>query len=276
MATATGQSEGGPVLGVLRALWLYRSLVAGLARREFQVRSVRALWGHAWLIIHPAVQILLYTFVFAGVLGARLPGSVDPLGYGLFLCAGVIHWNFFQEGVFRYQAMFFVHADLMKTLRVPRSVLPAAVTFAGLTQHAIVVVVFLIVLGLVGRWPGWALLWALPLIALQITLAAGLGILTGTLNVFFRDVAQATTTGLQLLFWLTPIVYPLSILPEWVRSAIQFNPLTPIMVGYQSIVLQARSPDLDTLIGPTIGAVSLAIVSWIVFRALGSDLVDEL
>jgi len=247
-----------------------------LSRRDFQVQSARAIWGHAWLIIHPTILILLYTFVFAGVLGARLPGSIDPFGYGAFLCVGLINWNLFNELVGRCQSMFLENADMLKTLRVPRSVLPAAATLTAVLRYAIILGVFLVVLAATGRWPGWVLLAGVPLLATHALLGIGLGILSGTLNVFFRDIGQATVTVLQLWFWMTPIVYPLAIVPDSFRALISLNPLTPITLGYQEIVVEGRAPDPLQLLWPAAFALVVAIGGWLVFRALGSDMVDEL
>lgn len=270
------QNDSIRLAGVVGALWLHRPLIAGLVRREFQIQSARAVWGYAWLVIHPVILIGLYTFIFSRVLGARLPGSGDPLGYGLFLCAGLIHWNLFSELVTRCQSMFFEHSELLNTIRVPRSVLPAAVTLASMLRYLLVLGVFLLLLAATGRWPGSALLAGIPLLAILGLFGLGVGILSGTLNVFFRDVEQATSTVLQLWFWSTPIVYPLAILPERVSELIELNPLVPLMVAYQDIVLEQRVPDPSGLIWPATLALAVFILAWLVVRALGADLVDEL
>jgi lipopolysaccharide transport system permease protein len=262
--------------GMLRALWSYRGLVTGLVRRDLRVRSLRALWGGAWLVIGPAIQIAIYTLVFSQVLAARLPGVDDPLAYGFFLCAGILPWAFFTELVTRAQTLFLEHAPLLKAVRFPRSTLPAALLGTGLVNFAIPVAILLLVLAATGRWPGAALLAALPVLAVWAALALGLGILTGTLNVFFRDVGYAVGIALQFWFWLTPIVYPASIVPPAVRSALAWNPLTPLVVALQGIVVQGVWPAWGTLVAPAAVAALLALAGWGAFVALSADLVDEL
>lgn len=261
---------------MLRALWEYRALVASLVRRDFQVRSVRALWGNAWLAIHAGTQIVIYTVIFSEVLRARLPGIGDRLGYGLYVCAGLITWNYFSEIVVRCQTLFLQHADLLKTLRFPRATLPAALLVGATLNFAIVAGIFLAVLLATGRWPGDSLLGAVPLLAIQGLLALGLGVLSGTVNVFFRDVGNAMNVLLQLWFWLTPIVYPIGIVPEPVRGWLAWNPLFPIVSGYQRIVLEGTLPrwsDTGLALGVTL---ALTAAAWAVFRALSPDLVEEL
>ena len=87
--------------------------LASLVRREFQLRSIRALWGSAWLVLQPAAQILIYTLIFGRVLGAKLPGVSGQMTYGIYICAGVITWNYFSELVTRSQTLFLDHSDLI-------------------------------------------------------------------------------------------------------------------------------------------------------------------
>jgi lipopolysaccharide transport system permease protein len=276
MTRQRAQSKRASLTGVLRGLWSYRRLALSLVRRDLKQRSSGAVWGHAWLVIRPAVQIAIYTIIFGSVIGARLPGVDDRLAYGVFLCAGIIHWNHFSELLSRSQSMFLEHADIVKALRVPRSVLPLAVLLSSLVDYAISAGLFLVALALLGWWPGSMLLAALPLLALQSLLALSLGVLTGTLNVFFRDIGQATPVVLQIWFWLTPIVYPSSILPDAVRDWITWNPMHAVTVGYQRIVIESAMPAWESTAPAAVAAVVLGLLAWGVFRGLSSDLVDEL
>lgn len=261
---------------MVRSLWAYRGFMASLVRRDFQLRSVRAAWGSAWLVVQPAIQILIYSVIFAEVLRAKLPGSSDRLAYGLYVCAGLITWNYFAEIVLRCQTLFLDHAHLLKTIRFPRSALPIALFASASLNFAVVASLLLITLLLLGRWPGWFLMSAVPLLGLQGLLALGLGVLSGTLNVFFRDVGHAVGIVLQLWFWLTPIVYPLEVVPVAVRGLLQWNPMLHLVAAYQTIVVDRGTPDWNAI--PAIAAFCLVVglAAWRAFRKLGPDLVDEL
>jgi lipopolysaccharide transport system permease protein len=280
-ADSFGQAQPAAARGLrgpemLRDLWQHRGLLASLVRREFQVRSVRAAWGNAWLIIQPAIQILIYTVIFAGVLRAKLPGTSDRLAYGLYLCAGVITWSYFADLVTRSQTLFQDRADLLKTIRFPRSVLPLALLVSATIQFAIVAGLFLLLLLVLGRWPGNALLAAVPLLAVQSLLGLGLGVFFGTLNVFYRDVGQAMAVLLQFWFWLTPIVYPVSIVPDVLEPWFAWNPMLHVVSGYQRIVLLGARPEWDALWIVALVALAVAGTAWGVFRKLSPDLVDDL
>jgi lipopolysaccharide transport system permease protein len=261
---------------LVRDLWQHRGFIASLVRREFQLRSARAVWGSAWLVIQPALQIVIYTVIFAEVLRAKLPGVSDRMAYGLFLCAGVITWGYFAELVSRSQTLFVDHAEILKTLRFPRSALPVALWVSATLNFAIVAGLFLVALLLLDRWPGWSLLAALPLLACQALLGLALGVLTGTLNVFYRDVGQAVGVILQFWFWLTPIVYPLEVVPVQLRGWFVWNPMSHLVSGYQGIVLGHATPEWGAVAAVAVCAVLLGFAAWQVFRGLSRDLVDEL
>ena len=111
---------------MLQSVWSYRGFVRGLILQEFRDRSARTLWGHAWLVIEPAVQIGIYVVIFSTVLQAKLPGSGDRLSYSIYLCSGLLAWNFFAGLLLQGRTLFVEHADLLRTIRFPRSTLPIA------------------------------------------------------------------------------------------------------------------------------------------------------
>jgi lipopolysaccharide transport system permease protein len=214
--------------------------------------------------------------IFGRVLGARMPGVENELSYGIFICAGIITWNLFAELVTRSQTLFLEHASLMKTMQFPRSALVVALVASASINFAIVAAIFMVALALAGAWPGWVLLGALPLVALQAMFGVGIGVLTGTINVFFRDVARMVGVAMQFGFWLTPIVYPMEIVPERFHWVYAWNPMVPIVQGYQRIAVLHQAPEWDRLLAPALLAPLLLLIGWGVFRKLGPDLVDEL
>jgi lipopolysaccharide transport system permease protein len=119
----------------------------------------------------------------------------------------------------------------------------------------------------------------LPALGVQVALSTGLGVLFGTVNVFFRDVGQAMNLALQFWFWLTPIVYPLGSLPGWAQSVLAWNPMAVLVAHYQSVLLYQRAPDADGWAGLA-GVAALALASlWLgltTYRRRVGEMVDEL
>ena len=172
--------------------------------------------------------------------------------------------------------VFIEHANLMKKTAFPRVCLPAVVSGTALVNLAVIFGLYAIFLLVIGHWPGWLVLASLPLLVVQVLLALGLGLLLATLHVFFRDVGQLMTVLLQFWFWLTPIVYPLQIIPDRFQPLLLINPMQPIIAGYQSIFLNHAVPTWSTLLAPVLVAlVCVAGGAWLFLRH-ADDLVDEL
>jgi lipopolysaccharide transport system permease protein len=140
----------------------------------------------------------------------------------------------------------------------------------------IILTIFLLFLILTGLFPGWPLLAIVPVLALQTVLAIGLGVIVGILNVFFRDVGQLFNIALQLWFWVTPVIYPLTILPDWARALVMLNPMTAVVTAYQSIFVSAAWPQWLSLVPAAIWAIVVCILALALFRSRAGEMVDEL
>jgi lipopolysaccharide transport system permease protein len=264
------------LLSLYRSLHSYRGFIFGSVQREFQARYRNSLFGALWPVFNPLSMIVVYTVVFSQIMRARLPGVDDSMAYSVYLCAGLLAWGLFSEITLRSQNMFLENANLLKKISFPRICLPVIVLCNAVINFAIIIGLFLGFLLISGRWPGMALLALIPLIVLQMMFCAGLGMILGVLNVFFRDVGQLFAICLQFWFWLTPIVYPMSILPEWVQRLLQLNPLTNLIGSYQNLFLYGQWPVWSSLLPVFLCAVVLCLIGLRLFRQRVGEMVDEL
>lgn len=261
---------------MFRSLWAYRGFIWSSVQREFNGKYRESLFGAFWSVANPLTMIIIYTVIFGQLMRPTLPGYEMPFAFSIYLCAGVITWGLFAEMLARLNNVFLEHGNLIKKSNFPRICLPAIVTLSALINFGIVFSLYLIFLAIIGHWPGWALLALVPLLALQLLFTLGLGVFLGTLNVFFRDVGQITGVVLQFWFWLTPIVYTLPSLPEGVRSAMQYNPMQPLMAAYQTIFLAREMPDFTSLAPLAVLTVFFLLLGAHFFLARVGELVDEL
>ncbi len=261
---------------LVRAVWQYRGFVWGMVRREFRARYLESLLGSAWAVLNPAAMIAIYTVIFSQVMHARLPGLDDTFAYSIYLCAGLLPWAYFTELVTRSLTVFLEHAGLLKKVSFPRISLPVIVLLSSTINFGIIFGLFLLVLAVVGRFPGWPILALIPLLGLQQAFALGLGMLLGVLNAFFRDVAQFVGVGLQFWFWLTPIVYSAALLPDWARAALAWNPMAQLIGAYQQILLNGAAPPWSALRLHVAGAALVLGLAFVAFDRLSADMVDEL
>ena len=264
------------MLSILRPLWEYRGFILGSVRRELQSKYQNSLLGAAWTVVHPLAMITVYTVIFSQVMRAKLPGVDNTFAYSIYLCAGLITWGLFAELTARTQNIFIEHANLLKKLSFPRLCLPTVVVLNAILNFSIIFGLFVAFLFLTGNFPGLVFLAILPLLALQIAFAIGLGVSMGVLNVFFRDVGHTFSVLLQFWFWLTPIVYPITILPERLRPLMQLNPMSGLVEGYQSILVHRQMPDWHSLWYVTVLAIMLCALGIRLFRRHAGEIVDEL
>ena len=263
-------------IGYARPVWQYRAFIRTAITNELRGRFARSKIGGLWFLLNPLATAAIYALVLSKLLGARLGGVDDPAAYPVYLIAGLAGWTLFFEITNRCLTIFMEYAGALKKIAFPRIALPIIVLGNALVNQAFLLVAVGLIATLLGYPVGLAWI-ALPLLtAVAAMLGFGLGILLGLMNVFVRDVGQVVAVVLQLAFWLTPIVYPLSILPEQVAQVVQANPVTPIVQGYQDIVVFERFPDLSSLLVPVLVGGALLLASVFVFRRAAPELVDAL
>ena len=264
------------MIGFLQPLWEYRGFIYGSVKREFQSKYRNSLLGAAWTFLNPLAMIFVYTVIFSQVMRAKLPGVESGFAYSIYLCAGVLTWGLFAEIVGRGQNIFLENANLLKKISFPRMCLPIITVLNASVNFAIIFVLFLSFLIIVGFWPGWVIFTIIPVLLVQLIFAIGLGMTLGVLNVFFRDVGQFFGIFLQFWFWLTPIVYPIAIVSESMKSLMSINPMFSIIQAYQGVFVHGQSPEFMSLIYPLVLGLTLCFVGLGLFRNHVGEMVDEL
>jgi lipopolysaccharide transport system permease protein len=264
------------MIELLRGTWRFRGFILASVAREFASRYRGTQLGALWPLLHPLALISIYTLVFSQVMRAGLPGHDSPFAYSIYLTSGLVAWSLFSDLLMRSVGIFVHNAELLKKVPVHKLAFPAIAFLSALLQAGILMVLFLVFLAIVGRLPTAPLLAVLPVLVIAGVLAMGLGLFLATVNVFYRDVEQATGVAVQFWFWMTPIVYPISALPAPVARVIEWNPVWPIVRAMHAIFLEHRTPDWASLLYPLVLAIALAFLARAAFERLAAELVDEL
>ncbi len=242
-------------------VWTWRGFIVASAAREIRSRYSRSLFGWLWLVAPPAILIAIYALVFSRLMrGAGLPDN-GPYTYSIFLCAGLLTWQWFAELMARVVGLFTNHATLLKKTSVPWYALLAVDVLVTGFGMAVQMALFAVLLLVAGQWPGWPAAAYIPLLLTQALLAVGLGLGLAVLQVFFRDVGLAVPLVLQVWFWMTAIVYPLSALPGWAQEVLRWNLMMPLIQGFQNIAIQPA----DGV--PWRGVIAVACVSTLALMA---------
>ena len=254
----------------------FRGFIKGLVVRDFKMRYLNSVLGSLWSILNPLSNILVYTLIFSHVMKSKLPGIDDTMAYSVYLCAGLLPWNYFIETLQRGQNMFIEQGNLLRKVSFPKVSLPSFVFISSTINFVIIYLLFLIFLVIVGRTPGYSIIAVIPLLILQQAISVGLGVFFGTLNVFFRDIGYTVGVITQFWFWLTPIVYAAEIIPEEFKKFFIINPMYPIIKGYQDIYLYHVMPEWKTLSFSVVFAILALLLGYITYKRLNDEMVDEL
>lgn len=219
-----------------------RALVGNLVARDFQQRYVGSAMGWLWGIVHPAVLLLSYTFVFSLVFQVRpLPGSGTD-SFALYLFAGILPWLLFQDTVQRSVTSVVDYSNLITRTMFPSEVLPISLFISGLLNHLLGLLVLLVIAALVVKKVTIFILLVPLYLFLLALFTIGFSWLVSSLHVFLRDTAQGLSIVLTFWFWLTPIFFPVEKLPEKVRWIARINPLAYLVEAYRKCLLAGQAP----------------------------------
>jgi lipopolysaccharide transport system permease protein len=264
------------MFGMLFGAWRYRYFILSSIKNELRLRFIRSKLGGLWLILNPLTQVLIFAFVLSAVLSSKLPGIDNRYAYAIFLMAGILGWSLFLEIVNRCLTLFIDNGNILKKLVFPRIALPLIATGSASVNNVLLLLAILAIFGVLGHLPGTALIWLPVLMVINIALALGLGLALGVLNVFMRDIGQIVPVVLQFVFWFTPIVYTVDMIPQQYRRWLILNPLIPIVTSYQRALLYNRPPDWAGLAIVALMAIGLLAFALVLFRKATPEMVDQL
>jgi lipopolysaccharide transport system permease protein len=218
-------------------------LIVSLAKRDLLMRYKGSALGVFWAIITPVVTIAIFTFIFAGIFGARFSASTSPWDYALYLFCAMVPWLMFQETLQQSATTIVSHANLVKRVVFPLETLPVAQAFSALGNQLFATIALLFAIAVLQHQLHLTVLWLPLLLVPQMLLAIGAAWLLASLGVFLRDIVQGVSLVLMAWMYVTPIIYPETIVPERFRLLINLNPFTPLVRCYRRIFLDAQAPD---------------------------------
>lgn len=219
------------MLKQLIAPFLYHKyLLSQLTLREIKARYKQSIVGYAWVLLNPLFQLLVYSFVFSIIF--RFPTNDIP--YPIFLFAGLIPWIYLQTSITASTASLVDNADLLRKVYFPREVFIYAAILAKAIDFFFASSLLLIFMLFYRVEFHLTIIFIIPLIIIQIILSTGLSLFASTFNLFYRDVQHLMSLLLLMWLYLTPVVYPLSMVPKEYVFIYKLNPMVGIIEGYRS------------------------------------------
>lgn len=258
-------------------VWQYRTLIGNLAQRDLRSRYKRSFIGWAWSLINPAVSLAIYTVVFGVFLGAEAPvaGNGTTRNFALYLFCGLVAWNFFSGTVNTLIGNFAGAGGLLTRTYFPPECPMVAGLITTALQAALEMSILMVAMIAVAN-VSWTYLIALPVMALLGMFAFGVGLIVGLGNVRFRDVGYLVGIGLQVLFYATPIVYPITIVPSGFQTVLKLNPLTHFADGMRHAFYLLDMPTAQNWLVMVSSAVVSLGIGWWVFSANAPKVIEEL
>ena len=271
-------------MSAIPTLWQFRGLVGHLIQRELKLRYRRSVLGWLWSLITPAATLGTYILVFGIFLRVHPPpslnGNVDS--FAIFLFIGLVVWNLFSFIVTQSMNWLINAGPLLRKVYLPPAAPVVAGALAALVQTGTEFGILIVILGLLSNL-GIVPLLILPfVIALLLLFALGLALVVSLLNVYFRDINHVVSIGMTLLFFTTPIVYPLEIVPEtvWggfpIRTIIIFNPLTQFVGVSRDLLYHVSVPGWERIIVLPVASMLSFLIGWLFFHRFGTRLSEEL
>lgn len=255
-------------------IWHYRFLVYALIMRNIKLRYKQTILGILWVVIQP----LALSGVFIVVFGNILPMATSKGTYSAFVIIGVLVWQFFNRALTDASASVLSFSGIISKVYFPRILVPISSVLTALFDFVIIFpLILILLLKINGSIPLHAI-WALPcFLIITLSLVIGLSLCLSSLNALFRDIQHAIPFVLQLTLYLSPIIYPLSILPEKWLILYKFNPLVALVDGFRwSLVPLIPAPDHFSLLvsfGMSLGAL---IFGSVLFSSLEHRMIDKI
>ena len=254
----------------LHAVWHYRELLYFLVWREVKVRYKQTLIGAAWAVLQPLMTIAIFSIIFG--MFANIPS--DGLPYPVFAYAALLPWTYFAEAVTRSSASLVSDANLIRKVYFPRLIIPLASVLTPLLDFFLS---FLFLLGMMiwfGISPTRGALFLPVFLFLACMTALAVGLWLSALNVKYRDVRHTVPFLVQFWMYASPVVYPVSLIPEKWRFIFGLNPMTGVIEGFRWGLLGKQTPDFTVISVSTVVVIILILSGLIFFRRMERTFAD--
>jgi lipopolysaccharide transport system permease protein len=264
------QPGGGLFHLELKAIWHYRELLYFLIWRDVKVRYKQTAIGAGWAIFQPLMTMVIFTMVFGNF--AKIPS--DGLPYPIFAYTALLPWNNFAQAIGRSGVSLVGSANLISKVYFPRLIIPLSAAVAPLVDFAVAFVILLAMMA----WFGIALTWgvlALPLfLLLALTTALAVGLWLSALDVRYRDVGYTIPFMVQIWMYVSPVAYPVSLVPERWRLLYSLNPMAGVIEGFRWALLGKGNPDFGVMTASAVVVMVLLLGGIVYFRQMERTFAD--
>lgn len=253
------------------AVWERREVLGLLVRRDLKVKYEQSILGYAWSLLEPLMYTGIYWFVFSQIL--HRTGHVN---YPLFLISGMLPWLWFNSSVSEATRALTTQSRLITTMSVPREVFPLGIVTGKLVEYLATLPVLALFALITQAAPHATVIGLVLAVVLQAVLLSGLTMILASLNVLLRDVQRVMRVALRALFYLSPVIYPLSRVPESFRLWYELNPLVGIFQLHRAVWFPQDLPPSHVIVMSSVVCVAVFLLGWWAFRLMEPAVLKEL
>jgi ABC-2 type transport system permease protein len=257
------------MINEIKEIYDYRSMLWSLILSELRTRYKGSVLGFMWTFLNPLLMLIVYTLVFSTVMKIRMNN------YSVFLFIGLLAWNMFATTVQSASGVIVRQSSLVNKIYFPRLVLPLSVAGGSLLNYFFSLVILIPYLLIKGYYPSLAWIYFPISILFLMLVSSGLAMLASAITVYFRDLEHIIGILMQLLFYLTPIVYSLDMVSSRLRQVFKLNPVADVILSLQSMFYYRESPHWKLFVYGGIISVLIFIVGWKVFIRLSRRFAEE-
>ena len=251
-------------------LYKYREFLKTSIKKEFRGKYKKSFLGVLWSFLSPLFQVLIYSFVFPFILGNRIEN------YTVYLIIGLMPWTFFNNTIIQCAACIVNNAGIVKKVYFPREILPISTTTSNLINFLITQVIVVVAIFVSGIGIGNAIVVFPIVVLIQYLLQLGLGFIFAAITVYVRDVEYIISIFMQLMFYLCPIVYDPSMIPDKFLPIFKLNPMFHIINFYRNIFYQKQFPNFGEVLKVFAICVAFMIVGYEIFKNMKKRFAEEL
>ena len=260
-------------------IWQYRDLLWLFVKRDFTTFYKQTILGPLWFVIQPLLSTIVFTIIFNRIAGIPTDG-IPPL---LFYMSGIIAWNYFSNCLTSTSGTFTANAGLFGKVYFPRIIVPLSKVISGLSRLAIQIVMFLgfyvyfLIIGNQHISFSFQAFLLMPLMIIQMAmLGQGLGMIISSLTTKYRDLSYLVSFGTQLLMYASPIVYPLSVVPDKYKIYIIANPMTPVIEGFRQAFIGKGQLNLNMLFYSICITLIIFFIGLLIFNKVEKTFIDTI
>ncbi len=247
----------------LQELWQYRELLYIFTWRDIKVRYKQTWLGIAWAIFQPLMTMVVFTVFFGNL--AKIPS--DGIPYPIFVYSGLLFWNYFSNSLTAASNCMVENENIIKKIYFPRILLSIGATVTPAVDFGFALVIYFVLMVIFGFTPNiWGILMIPVLLLVAMVSASGLGLFLASVNVKYRDVRYILPFFIQILMFVTPVIYPVSIVPAAFKMLAYINPMTGVISTARAMILGVGKVDGVGLLVSAFSSVLLLIFGLIYFR----------